>query len=105
MNKLKTIMETPTHKVEIAADSIINPKNFLAKISTQAFFRRLSAPERAQLRGSTNVVRDLKEDLDRGNVVELDEVTRLGLIESGLFSAERVGELMVLGEAHEGRLR
>ena len=105
MNKLQTLLETPTHKVEVPANAIINPKNFLPCISTQAFFRRLTPQERAALRGNSMAVRDLKEDLDRGNVVELDEVVHQALTDSGLFTPERVEELMLKGESHEGKLR
>lgn len=102
---LQTVMETPTHKVEVTASGTVNAKNHLLIISTQAFFRRLTPQERASLRSSSNVVRDAKEDLDRGDMVQLDEVVRTLLTDSELFTPERVDELMVLGEGHEGRLR
>jgi hypothetical protein len=98
-------METPTHKIEVPAEAIINPKNHLLKISSQAFFRRLTSQERAALRGSATQVRDLKEDLDRANLIELDDVLRTLLTDSGLFTPERIEELMIKGEGHEGRLR
>lgn len=102
---LQTVSETATHKVEVAASGTINPKHFLLTISTQAFFRRLTKPERAQLRGSSQGVRDAKEDLDRGSVVQLDESVRQLLVDSGIFSDTRIDELMVRGEGHEGALR
>jgi len=105
MNKLQTLMETPTHKIEVPANAIINPKNFLPKISTQAFFRRLTPQERQSLRGNGAAIRDLKEDLDRGDLVELDDTVRQSLTDSGLFTPERVDELMILGESTEGKLR
>ncbi len=105
MKNLQTVFESPTHKIEVHASGIINPKNHLQAISTQAFFRRLTPQERQALRGNSQAVRDAKEDLDRGDVVELDEVVRTLLTDSGLFTPERVDELLLLGEAHEGKLR
>ena len=102
---LQTIMESPTHKAETDASGTINAINHLRRISTQAFFRRLTPQERASLRGNSNVIRDLKDDLDRGDVVELDDVVRQALEDSGLFTPERLDELMVLGESAEGSLR
>ena len=102
---LQTILETPTHKIEVHASGTVNPKNYLRSISTQAFFRRLTPQERASLRGNSNVVRDLKDDLDRGDVVELDDVVRQALEDSGLFTPARIDELMIKGEGHEGKLR
>ena len=103
--KMKTIMDNGTHKIEVLGTAVVNPKNFLRSISTQAFFRRLTPQERAALRGNSNAVRDAKEDLDRGDIVELDDTVRQSLTDSGLFTPERVEELMVKGEAHEGRVR
>lgn len=101
----KVIFDNGTHKIEVAADAVINPTNYLTQISTQAFFRRLTKQERAALRGTTNSVRDLKEDVERGDVVELDEPLRQAIADSGLFTQERIEELLLKGESHEGRLR
>ena len=105
MPKLKKLLDTPTHLIEVPANAVINPQHYLSVISTQAFFRRLTASERASLRGQDHAVRDMKEDLDRGNTVELDQVVRDMLVDSGLFTPARIDELMVLGEAHEDRGR
>ncbi len=105
MARLKTLMDTPTHKIEVPAEAVINPKFHLTTISVQAFFRRLTSQERASLRGSSAVVRDLKEDLDRGDVVEMDDVVRTLLIASGLFSSSRIEELLSKGQTSEGPVR
>ncbi len=105
MAALQTLLDTPTHKIQVPASAVINPKNYLRRISTQAFFRRLTPPERAALRGNSPAVRDAKEDLDRANVVELDDTVRTLLADSGLFTSARIAELMIKGEAAEGKLR
>jgi hypothetical protein len=105
MTALQTIMESPSHKIEVPAGAVINPKNHLLRINTQAFFRRLTPTERVALRGNSAAVRDAKEDLDRGNMVELDDVVRALLTDTGLFTPARIDELMIKGEGHEGRLR
>ena len=63
-------------------------------IGTQEFFRRLTSQERQALRGTKAAVRDVKEDLDRGGVVELGDTVRDLLLASEIFTPERIDELL-----------
>lgn len=82
------------------------PKHNLATITPQAFFRRLTPRERSALRPTIGgqKIRDLKEDLERGNMVELDDYLRQMLTDSGLFSKVRVHNLMRFGTVDEGKV-
>lgn len=102
---MKTIFETPTHSMSIADGAILGtgtpPR--IRSISTRAFFRRMTITERSKMRGTTQTVRDVKEDLDRDVMVNLNDQVRQLLIDSGIFSVERVNDLMIDGEAYESR--
>lgn len=71
-------------------------------ITTQAFFRRFTRAERAQLRKSVrDEVADLRDDLERGSSVRLDENLRQRLLDMSLLTDVRVDELMADGTEAE----
>ncbi len=99
---MKILLDTPTHRIEVPDDAIIHNTLVIRIITTQAFYRRLTPSERTLLRRSQQeTVADLREDLQLGRVVYLDEIIRDQLIATDLFSSERIDELLVDGVEDE----
>ena len=74
----------------------------IRKITTQAFFRRLSFPERKTLRNSTkDTVIDLREDLQRSPTVDLDGTIERQLLDTALLSPDRIAVLLADGTTEE----
>lgn len=72
------------------------------KITTKAFYRRLTFQERKVLRISTlDEVIDLREDLQRGRFVKLDANLEQQLLDTALLSQTRIDELLVAGTRDE----
>lgn len=68
-------------------------------ITTQAWYRRLTFQERKLMRASNkDEVADLREDMERGEYVDLDGVIRGQLEVIDLFSQARVEELLADGD-------
>lgn len=71
-------------------------------IITQAFFRRMNSAERNAIRTNTSdPVQDLREDLQRSPIVNLDGAIEQQLLDTGGFSQTRIDELLVDGTAEE----
>lgn len=67
-------------------------------ITTQAFFRRLTKNERSVLRASVlDEVADLREDLQRSDTIDLDDILEQQLIDTTLISQIRIDELLADG--------
>ena len=74
----------------------------IRKITTQAFFRRMNPAERNAIRtNSSDPVQDLREDLQRSLIVNLDGVIEQQLIDTGGFTQTRIDELLVDGTEEE----
>ena len=71
-------------------------------ITTQAFFRRMTKLERKTLRTSIDdEVADLREDLQRSRIVDLDGVIEQQLVDTGLLDQTRIDELLFDGNEGE----
>lgn len=93
------ILDTPTHQIRTADGATVGPA-VIRRITTQAFFRRLSSSERATLRNQTaDAIVDIREDLQRGSTVNLDRVGQR-MTNAGL-SAARVAAITVDGTSEE----
>lgn len=98
---MQTILETPTHKIEIPDGAVLGSP-IIRTITTKAFFRRLTFQERKVLRTSTlDAVADLREDLQRGDFVDLDGILEQQLIDTNLLSQSRIDELLADGTPEE----
>ena len=74
----------------------------IRKITTKAFFRRLTPAERSVLRNSVlDTVADLREDLQRSFTVELDSILEQQLLDTTLLNQTRIDELLVDGAPEE----
>ncbi len=86
----RTVTPSPTEQV-------------IRKITSQAFYRRLTVTERDSLRtGTTDEIKDMRDDLQRSPFLNLD-----GAIESQLqaigVAQTRIDELLVNGTQEETR--
>ena len=80
----------------------ILPDNKIRKITTQAFFRRMTKNERAVLRSSVlDEVADLREDLQRSTTVDLDGTIEQQLLDTTLVTQPRIDQLLVDGTPEE----
>ncbi len=83
--------------LKIHKDSPMSPptSSKVTEITVKAFFKRLSFVERKVLRNSTmDEVIDLREDLQRDRVVKLDAELEQQLLDTGLWTQERIDELL-----------
>ena len=73
-------------------------------ITTQAFYRRMTEAERHAVRTNmSDPVQDLREDLQRSPVVDLDGAIEQMLLDTGGFTQVRIDELLIDGtEAEQG---
>lgn len=79
--------------------------SLIRRITTKAFFRRLNFQERKVLRNSTlETVADLREDLQRGSSVDLDDILEQQLLDTGLLDQSRIDELLGDGTPEETEL-
>ncbi len=99
---MKTLLDTPTHKIEVPDGVIINPPVLIRAITVKAFFRRLTFQERKVLRLSVkDEVVDLREDLQRSEFVALDSILEQQLLDTTLLSQNRIDKLLVDGTPEE----
>lgn len=74
----------------------------IRQITTQAFYRRMSKAERNSVRSSNDDdVKDLREDLGRSPVVNLDRAISQQLLSTPIFDQLRTTELLVNGTPEE----
>lgn len=93
------IFDTPTHQIRTADGVTIGPAA-IRRITTQAFFRRLNSSERAALRNNpAEAIIDIREDLQRSDMVNLDRVGQR-MTNAGL-SAARVTAITIDGTSEE----
>lgn len=101
---MKILLDTPTHKISVPDGVTVGPAS-IRRITTKAFFRRLTFQERKVLRLSQlDAVADLREDLQRGTFVELDSVLEQQLLDTTLIQQSRVDALLVDGTPEEIQL-
>lgn len=99
---MKLVIDTPTHTMSIPDDAIFGGAIAIRTITTQAFFRRLTFPERKVLRNSTkDAVADLREDLQRSSFVDLDGILEQQLLDTTLLQQSRIDALLVDGTNEE----
>lgn len=93
------LLDTKTHIIEVPEGAIVNPHIPIRIITTQAFFRRMTSSERAVIRDSLkDSVADLRDDLQRSDLVDLDGILRQQLIDTTVLSTLRIDELLVDGK-------
>jgi len=98
------IMQTATHQIRTADGAVVGPGP-IRRITTQAFYRRMTIAERRALRASiTDEVKDLLDDLARLPAIDLDGSIEQQLIDTNEFTVRRVDELLVDGTAEERAL-
>ena len=74
----------------------------IRKITTQAFYRRMTPAERNAVRTNmSDPVQDLREDLQRSPVVDLDGAIEAQLQATGGFTQTRIDELLIDGTEAE----
>lgn len=76
----------------------------IRKITTQAFYRRMTPAERNAIRTNlSDPVQDLRDDLSRSPAVNLDGTIEQQLLDTGGFTQTRIDELLIDGtEAEQG---
>lgn len=85
--------------------SVKIPSKGIRKITTQAFYRRMTQGERTSMRAASPVVADLREDLARSSLVNLDGSIESQLQSVSVFNQTRIDALLddgTLEEAHSG---
>jgi len=98
------ILDTPTHQIRTTDSAVVGTPP-IRKITTQAFYRRMTTAERRALRASiTDEVKDLLDDLARLPAVDLDGSVEQQLIDTNEFTTRRVDELLVDGTEEERAL-
>ncbi len=94
------LLDTKTHTIVVPDDAVISHPP-IRKITTQAFYRRLTTAERNALRSNQGNIADLRDDLGRSNTVDLDGIIQEQLADVGLFNPDRIAELLVSGSVVE----
>ena len=94
------ILDTPTHQIRTADGATIG-QGSIRKITTQAFYRRLTVTERNALRtGTTDEIADMRDDLQRSPFLDLDGAIEAQLLSVGV-NQTRVDQLLVDGTQAE----